>query len=154
MAPAHGWPGVMFVQLAPNLAVDADATAENADGFATVPANLVKLQGYLLGGFLAGIGGAVYSHSLLNIDASTFPTATSVDIVRMVVIGGISVLSGPIIGAFYVLGIPMLPLDQSARIRRKPGILLDQAGPIGRLVGFVHCDMIIAAGDQPAKSEV
>jgi ABC-type branched-subunit amino acid transport system ATPase component/ABC-type branched-subunit amino acid transport system permease subunit len=96
---------------------------DNARAF-TVPANLVKLQGYLLGGFLAGIGGAVYSHSLFNIGASTFPTATSVDIVRMVVIGGISVLSGPIIGAFYVLGIPMLPLDTAGLAATQLGGLL------------------------------
>ena len=66
----------------------------------------------------------MYAHSLFNIDTSTFPTSTSVDIVRMVVIGGISVLSGPIIGAFYVLGIPMLPLDSAGLAATQLGGLL------------------------------
>jgi ABC-type branched-subunit amino acid transport system ATPase component/ABC-type branched-subunit amino acid transport system permease subunit len=78
---------------------------DNARAF-TVRANLVKLQGYLLAGFLAGLGGAVYAHSLSAVDLNTFPVDFSLDVVVMTVIGGVSLLVGPIIGALYVLGIP------------------------------------------------
>jgi len=96
---------------------------ENARAF-TVPASLVKLQGYLLAGFLAGIGGAVFTHSLSSVDATTFPTQASIDVVVMTVIGGVSVLAGPIMGAFYVLGLPLLPLDSAGLAATKLGALL------------------------------
>jgi len=96
---------------------------DNARAF-TVPASIVKLQGYLFAGFLAGVGGAVYGHSLLNISSSTFPTQSSIDVVVMTVIGGVSVLAGPIIGAFYVIGIPLLPLDNAGIAATELGGLL------------------------------
>jgi ABC-type branched-subunit amino acid transport system ATPase component/ABC-type branched-subunit amino acid transport system permease subunit len=96
---------------------------DNARAF-TVPASLVKLEGYLLAGFLAGIGGAVFTHSLSSVDATTFPTQASIDVVVMTVIGGVSVLAGPIMGAFYVLGVPLLPLDSAGLAATKLGALL------------------------------
>lgn len=96
---------------------------DNARAF-TVPASLVKLQGYLIAGFLAGVGGAVFGHSLSNIGVSTFVTQSSIDVVVMTVIGGVSVLAGPIIGAFYVLGVPLLPLDSAGLAATQLGGLL------------------------------
>jgi ABC-type branched-subunit amino acid transport system ATPase component len=96
---------------------------DNARAF-TVPASLVKLQGYLLAGFLAGVGGATLGHSLTSIGISTFGTQASIDVVVMTVIGGVSVLAGPIIGAFYVLGVPLLPLDSAGLAATQLGGLL------------------------------
>jgi ABC-type branched-subunit amino acid transport system ATPase component/ABC-type branched-subunit amino acid transport system permease subunit len=84
---------------------------DNARAF-TVRAGRVKLQGFLLAGFVAGVGGASYGHLLSHIDGATFPVTASIDVVAMVVIGGISLLIGPLIGAVYIIGIPrFLPLD-------------------------------------------
>ena len=80
---------------------------DNARAF-TVRASVVKLQGYLIGGFIAGIGGATYGHSLSSIGISTFPAKSSIDVVVMTVLGGVSVLIGPILGAVWVLGLPLL----------------------------------------------
>jgi ABC-type branched-subunit amino acid transport system ATPase component/ABC-type branched-subunit amino acid transport system permease subunit len=96
---------------------------DNARAF-TVSASSVKLQGYLLAGFVAGIGGAVYGHSLSSIGVSTFPAEASIDLVVMAVLGGISVLSGPIIGALWVIGIPLLPLDTAGIAATQLGSLL------------------------------
>jgi ABC-type branched-subunit amino acid transport system ATPase component/ABC-type branched-subunit amino acid transport system permease subunit len=96
---------------------------DNARAF-TVPAAKVKLQGYLLAGFLAGVGGAVYAYSLSNIGIDTFPTQASIDVVVMTVIGGVSIIAGPLIGAFYVLGIPLLPLDSAGIAATQLGGLL------------------------------
>src|SRR5205823_14110344 len=63
---------------------------DNARAF-TVRASVVKLQGYLVGGFIAGIGGATYGHSLSSIGVATFPAAASIEVVVMTVLGGISV---------------------------------------------------------------
>jgi ABC-type branched-subunit amino acid transport system ATPase component/ABC-type branched-subunit amino acid transport system permease subunit len=120
---------------------------DNARAF-TIPTSVVKLQGYLLAGFLAGIGGAVYGHSLSSIDATTFATQSSIDVVVMTVIGGVSVLVGPIIGAFYVLGVPLLPLDSAGLAATQlgglllilflPGGLAGAVTPIrDRLVGWI-----------------
>jgi ABC-type branched-subunit amino acid transport system ATPase component/ABC-type branched-subunit amino acid transport system permease subunit len=81
---------------------------DNARAF-TIRASLVKMQGYLVAGFVAGIGGAVYGHSLSVVGASTFPDGLSIDVVVMTVLGGISSLAGPIIGCAWIIGIPQLP---------------------------------------------
>ncbi|HVE63228.1 MAG TPA: ATP-binding cassette domain-containing protein [Mycobacteriales bacterium] len=98
---------------------------EDAAKAFTVRASLVKTQGFLLAGFLAGIGGALYGHALSRIGSSTFPTRFSILVVVMVVIGGISLLSGPIIGALFVIGVPaFLPLDSAGLVASALGQLL------------------------------
>src|SRR5205823_11294752 len=96
---------------------------DNARAF-TVRASLVKIQGFLLAGFIAGIGGALYGHSLSRIGANTFPTGASVDAVKMAVIGGLGVLSGPLLGALFIQGIPHLPLDTAGLAATSFGQLL------------------------------
>ena len=96
---------------------------DNARAF-TVSSATVKLKGYMLAGFVAGIGGAVYAFSVPNISATTFPTEASIDVVVMTVIGGLSVTWGPILGAFYVIGIPLLPLDTAGLAATQLGSLL------------------------------
>lgn len=97
---------------------------DNARAF-TVDARRVKLQGYLLAGFLAGIGGATYGHSLSFIDSSSFPTQASLDVVVMTVIGGVSLLAGPLLGALLVIGLPaFVPLDSAGLAATALGQLL------------------------------
>ena len=96
---------------------------DNARAF-TVRASTVKLQGYLIGGFIAGIGGATYGHSLSTISATTFPAGASIDVVVMTVLGGVSVLIGPVLGAVWVLGLPLLNIGNLALAATKFGALL------------------------------
>jgi len=97
---------------------------DNARAF-TVRASIVKIQGYLLAGFIAGIGGAAYAYALSNIGSATFPTEASIDVVVMTVIGGVSVLAGPIIGALWVIGVPaFVPLDSAGLAATQLGSLL------------------------------
>ncbi|MCU1595255.1 MAG: putative transporter ATPase and permease protein [Frankiales bacterium] len=81
---------------------------EDAARAFTVPASMVKLQGFALAGFIAGIGGAMYGHSLSLIGATSFPTRASIDVVVMAVIGGIGLLYGPFLGAILVQGVPLV----------------------------------------------
>ncbi len=84
---------------------------ENARAF-TVRARIVTIQGFLLAGFIAGIGGALYGHALSRIGTATFPTAASVNAVALTVLGGVSILAGPLLGALYIIGVPtFVPLD-------------------------------------------
>ncbi|HVX68430.1 MAG TPA: ATP-binding cassette domain-containing protein [Mycobacteriales bacterium] len=97
---------------------------DNARAF-TVRASLVKVQGYVVAGFLAGIGGAVYAHAIASVDGAAFSAQASIDVVAMTVIGGVSILAGPILGALYVLGIPaFVPLDTAGLAATKLGALL------------------------------
>jgi len=96
---------------------------DNARAF-TVRAGWVKIQAYVLAGFVAGLGGAAFTHSLSLVSFSNFRAPTSVDVVVIAVIGGISVLSGPVLGALYVLGVPLLPLDSAGLAATNFGALL------------------------------
>ena len=81
----------------------------------TVPRHRRRsFQGFVLAGFLAGIGGALYGHTLSRLSSTAFPIGASIDVAAMTVLGGIGVLAGPLIGAFYIIGIPeFLPLDNA-----------------------------------------
>jgi ABC-type branched-subunit amino acid transport system ATPase component/ABC-type branched-subunit amino acid transport system permease subunit len=97
---------------------------DNARAF-TIRARLVRLQGFALAGFVAGIGGAIYGHLLPSLGASAFPNRSSIDVVAMAVIGGTSLLVGPLLGAAYIIGIPaFLPLDSAGLAATQLGWLL------------------------------
>jgi ABC-type branched-subunit amino acid transport system ATPase component/ABC-type branched-subunit amino acid transport system permease subunit len=97
---------------------------DNARAF-TVRSWLVKMQAFMFAGFLAGIGGALYGHSLSTTGAEAFPTELSISIVAMTVIGGIGILTGPLIGALYIIAIPkFLPLDSAGLAATSFGWLL------------------------------
>jgi len=78
---------------------------ENARAF-TVPVRRLKIQAFALAGAIAGLGGAAYLFLFDFADASTFPAQSSIDVVAMTIIGGLGLLLGPLIGAFYIIGLP------------------------------------------------
>ncbi|MEX2539393.1 MAG: hypothetical protein WD646_12165, partial [Actinomycetota bacterium] len=97
---------------------------DNARAF-TIPTTFVKLQAFAVAGFIAGIGGAMYGHALSRLSSTAFPVGASIDIVAMSVLGGIGILAGPLIGAFYIIGLPeFLPLDSAALAAQKLGWLI------------------------------
>jgi ABC-type branched-subunit amino acid transport system ATPase component/ABC-type branched-subunit amino acid transport system permease subunit len=118
---------------------------DNARAF-TVRASLVKAQGYLLAGFIAGVGGAAYGHSLSSIGADAFPAKASIDVVVMTVIGGVAVLFGPILGALVVIGLPtFVPLGSLALAATYLGqliIILYLPGGLASVVGRLRDRLI------------
>jgi ABC-type branched-subunit amino acid transport system ATPase component/ABC-type branched-subunit amino acid transport system permease subunit len=114
---------------------------EDAARAFTIPAAAVKLQGFALAGFLAGLGGAMYGHSLSLISATSFPTNVSIDVVKMTVIGGLGLLSGPVIGSVFVQGVSFLPLDSAGLAATAFGqllIIMYLPGGLGSLVAPVR----------------
>lgn len=96
----------------------------NARAF-TVPVQRLKIQGFVLAGAIAGLGGAVYAHSLSEVASSAFPVDASIDTVAMTVIGGVSSLLGPLVGAFYIIGLPrFVPLDAAGTAATQLGWLI------------------------------
>ncbi|QCX27609.1 branched-chain amino acid ABC transporter permease/ATP-binding protein [Nocardioides jishulii] len=81
---------------------------EDAGRALTIPARLRKFQLYAVAGAIAGLGGVVVGHSQSQLTVNSFPSSASIDVVAIAVIGGLTVTSGPIIGAFVIIGIPAL----------------------------------------------
>jgi ABC-type branched-subunit amino acid transport system ATPase component/ABC-type branched-subunit amino acid transport system permease subunit len=103
------------------------AQRDNEDGARafSVPTTLVKLQGFLVAGLLAGMGGALYGHLLARISADGFDVVTSINVVAIAVLGGVGVLFGPVLGALYIIGIPrFMPLDSAGVAATSLGWLL------------------------------
>jgi len=97
---------------------------DNARAF-TIASVRLKAQSFLLAGFLAGLGGALYGHSLVRVIPASFPTRISIDLVVMAVIGGLGIMSGPLLGALLVLALPaFVPLDAAGLTATTLGQLL------------------------------
>jgi ABC-type branched-subunit amino acid transport system ATPase component/ABC-type branched-subunit amino acid transport system permease subunit len=109
---------------------------EDAARSFTVPAVTRKLQGFVVAGFIAGLGGALYGHALSLLTASSFPVDSSINTAAATVVGGIGALVGPLLGSFYIIGIPrFLPLDNAGLAATSLGwlvILLQLPGGIAQ----------------------
>lgn len=90
-----------------------------------VSAARTRLLGLFVGGAFAGLGGALYTHSLPVATPQSFPVADNIEVVAMVAIGGIGIVAGPLLGALYIVGLPrFLPLDSAALAASAAGWLL------------------------------
>jgi ABC-type branched-subunit amino acid transport system ATPase component/ABC-type branched-subunit amino acid transport system permease subunit len=98
---------------------------EDAARAMSISAATIKLQGFAIAGFLAGLGGAMYAHGLSFVGPSTFPASVSIAIVVMTVIGGVGRLAGPMLGALLVFVLPEFGhLDSFALFANAVGQLL------------------------------
>jgi ABC-type branched-subunit amino acid transport system ATPase component/ABC-type branched-subunit amino acid transport system permease subunit len=88
-------------------AVRDNESAATAYGVRTVR---LKLQAFTLAGGLAGLGGALLAGAFANIafTENFFLVNDSLNLVAMVVIGGMGSVSGAVLGAIFVIGIPAL----------------------------------------------
>ena len=85
----------------------------------------IKLQGFMLAGFIAGVGGAAYAHSFAGIGPGHFIAPYSIDAVVLTVVGGIGILAGPLLGVALVQGVPaFVPVESLALVASKFGLLL------------------------------
>jgi branched-chain amino acid transport system permease protein len=86
--------------------------------------SLFKLKVFMVGGFFAGIAGALYAHYITFIDPSSFTVMESITILLMVIFGGMGTLKGAVLGAFLLIAIPEglrfigLPSSIAAPIRQ------------------------------------
>ncbi len=75
-----------------------------------IPVLRTKLLAFALSGFIAGYAGVcfAYASQTLNNTDITFDPTTSFVIISMVVIGGLGSISGAILGALYLEGLPAI----------------------------------------------
>ncbi len=70
------------------------------------PVHFAKVSVTVLSGAFAGLAGVLYAQYLLYLSPGTFAVATSVTIIVMVVLGGMTSVVGAVIGAAVVVLIP------------------------------------------------
>jgi branched-chain amino acid transport system permease protein len=84
-------------------AVRGDEIAAEAMG---INVTRYKVQSFALGAFLAGVGGGLYAHFMGYINPSDFGFLKSVDILSMIVLGGLGSITGSVIGATILSAAP------------------------------------------------
>lgn len=71
-----------------------------------------KLIAFAVATLYAGLGGVLYVHFIRFAYPATWSLTLSLQVLAIIVIGGMRTISGPIIGSFIVFGIPELVLKQ------------------------------------------
>jgi ABC-type branched-subunit amino acid transport system ATPase component/branched-subunit amino acid ABC-type transport system permease component len=72
-----------------------------------VPASLVRVQAFGIAGAMAAFGGALLALAVFRITPATFQAGASIDVVAIAVLGGLAVVGGPLIGALYIVALPV-----------------------------------------------
>jgi branched-chain amino acid transport system permease protein len=67
-----------------------------------------KTLSFALSAALAGMGGALYAHKLQFISPDQFNIMQSIDLLLMVVIGGLGSVHGAFLGAIFLITMPQL----------------------------------------------
>ncbi len=67
-----------------------------------------KLLAFAISAGLAGLGGALYAHKIQYLSPDQFGVVQSIDLLLMVVIGGLGSIHGAFFGAIFLIGMPQL----------------------------------------------
>ena len=80
-------------------AVRDDTIAASAIGIGVLR---TRLLAFVIGAFFAGVGGSLYAHYLGSFSPNTFYFAMTMNLIAMLVLGGMSSLSGALVGVICV----------------------------------------------------
>jgi branched-chain amino acid transport system permease protein len=86
------------------------AIREDEDVAEALGVNLIqtKIMAYVLGAAFAGFGGAIFSVLIGSIFASSMQLIVSINVVSLIIVGGMGSIPGVIVGAFALVGLPEL----------------------------------------------
>ncbi len=86
------------------------AIREDEDVAEALGINLIqtKLLAYILGAAFAGLGGAIFATLIGSIFASSMQLLVSINVVALIVVGGMGSIPGVIVGAIALIGLPEL----------------------------------------------
>lgn len=117
-----------------------------------------KIESFALGAFMAGVGGGLYAHFINYINPSDFGFLKSVDMLSMVVLGGLGSIAGTVVGASILAAAPeFLRFMSEYRMLVYGGLLvfLMVFRPNGLLGGVNFTDLVLRSlGRKPAIAEV
>jgi branched-chain amino acid transport system permease protein len=86
------------------------AIREDEDVAEALGVNLVqnKLLAYMLGAAFAGLSGAIFAGLVGSIFASSMQLFVSINVVALIIVGGMGSIPGVIVGAIFLIGLPEL----------------------------------------------
>lgn len=85
------------------VAIREDETVAQAMGINLVG---IKLLAFSIGAALAGLAGVIYAAQQVNIFPDNFNLLVSIDVLSLVIIGGMGSLEGMILGSIMLIGMP------------------------------------------------
>lgn len=87
-------------------ALQAIREDEIAAGTSGINCTMYKIQAFAVGAFCAGLGGGLYAHYIKYINPIDFGFMKSIEILNMVVLGGLGSIPGTVIGAGILTAAP------------------------------------------------
>jgi branched-chain amino acid transport system permease protein len=96
-----------------------------------------KSMSFAISAALAGLGGALYAHKLQFISPDQFSLVQSIDLLLMVVVGGLGSIHGAFLGALFLIGMPQL-------ISLGKDLLPPAIGQAAGLQGVIYGAILIA----------
>lgn len=86
-------------------------TRENERMMQSFGVNLARtrLAAFAISGFIAAVAGGLFAYLQGSVTPEAFPPERSIQLFVMTVIGGLTSLPGAMLGAAFVLGLPLLP---------------------------------------------
>lgn len=86
------------------------AIREDEDVAEALGVNLVqtKLLAYMLGAAFAGLGGAIFTGLIGSVFPSSINLLVSINVVALIIVGGMGSIPGVIVGAIFLIGLPEL----------------------------------------------
>ena len=85
------------------LSLREDATAAGVIGVATPQ---IKTRAFALAAALAGLAGGLYAHQLRFVSPEQFDWVMSIELLMMLVIGGLGTRTGIVLGAIFLIALP------------------------------------------------
>ncbi|AJE04642.1 branched-chain amino acid ABC transporter permease [Geobacter pickeringii] len=117
-----------------------------------------KIQSFAVGSFLAGVGGSLYAHFINYINPSDFGFLKSVDILSMMVLGGLGSIAGTVFGASVLAAAPeFLRFMSQYRMLVYGGLLVFMMvfRPNGLLGGVNFTELVLRSfGKKPKTAEI
>ena len=99
-----------------------------------------KTLSFAISAALAGVGGALYAHKLKFISPDQFDIIQSIDLVLMIVVGGIGSVHGAFLGAIFLITMPqVIALAKDAL----PAVIGQAPGLQGAVYGFVLIGFVL-----------
>jgi branched-chain amino acid transport system permease protein len=86
------------------------AIREDEDVAEALGVNLIqtKLLAYMLGAAFAGLGGGIFATLIGSIFASSMQLIVSINVVSLIIVGGMGSIPGVVVGAIALIGLPEL----------------------------------------------
>lgn len=91
------------------LSVREDEIAAEAMG---INVTKIKVRAFTISSFFAGVGGALFAHAVKYLNPSTFTFTKSVDVIIMIVLGGMGSFTGSVIAAIIITLLPEMVLRE------------------------------------------